>query len=72
MKIITIILMILICHITGKITNIVLSRLYGKKCKYNCNNCGMWSCTYNTDYKDYYIDPYNDYSNVCGKFEVKK
>lgn len=71
MRFVRFILFFLIMHVTGKLSAIRLSRKYARRCNFNCNNCGMWSCTYNTDYIDYHIDPYDDYSNVCGKFGGK-
>lgn len=54
--------------VTDRICGIISAIYCGKKCNYNCENCGMWSCTYGTEYPDYKIPPYDDYSNVCGKF----
>lgn len=54
--------------VVGKIVLIFMSKGYGKHCHYNCNKCKMWSCTYNSGYEDFEIFPYDDFSNVCGKF----
>lgn len=60
---------ILLFIITDRICEITSSKYYAKKCNYNCKECGMWSCTYDTDYPNYKISPYEDFSNVCGKFK---
>lgn len=60
---------LLIWFVTEKITLIGLSNYYAKKCNYNCSECKMWSCTYDTNYKDYCNTPYDDFSNICGKFK---
>lgn len=54
---------------TDRICGITTAIYCGKKCNYNCENCEMWSCTYGTEYTKYKIPPYDDYSNVCGKFK---
>ena len=64
-----ILLGILLFIVTDRICGIFTSKHFGKKCNYNCSDCGMWSCTYDTEYPDYKIPPYDDYSNVCGKFK---
>lgn len=60
---------LLILFVTQKLTMIVLSNYYAKKCNYHCNNCKMWACTFDTDYNNHCIPPYDDYSNICGKFK---
>lgn len=72
MKILYFIILILSFIVTDKICGIATAIYYAKKCNYNCKKCGMWSCTYNTEYPDYKIPPYDDFSNVCGKFKNKK
>lgn len=71
MKILDFILHLLIFIIIYKICGITSSIYYAKKCNYNCKNCGMWSCTYDTEYPNYTIPPYDDFSNVCGKFKSR-
>lgn len=65
------IILILSFIVTDKICGIITAIYCGKKCKYNCKNCGMWSCTYGKEYHNYKIPPYDDYSNVCGKLKNK-
>lgn len=65
-----IIIIILLWYITDRITCIILSNYFRQKCKSQCYQCGMWSCTFPTKYRGKYkIPPYEDYSNVCGKFK---
>lgn len=61
------IFLFLYIYVVDLISLIFLSKLCYKKCEGVCSNCKMWSCTYDTEYKNYRIVPYNDFSNVCGK-----
>lgn len=72
MEILYFIISILSFIVTDKICGIITSKYCGKKCNYNCENCRMWSCTYDTEYPDYANPPYDDFSNVCGKFKNEK
>lgn len=65
--ILKLLLHILLFIVVDKISCILLSKAYARKCNYNCDNCGMWSCTNGTDYENYVFLPYDNFRNVCGK-----
>lgn len=68
-KILWLIIGILYINVFDKIITSIYSRLYAKKCNYDCSKCGCWSCVNETKYdnKNYLIGIYDNYSNVCGK-----
>lgn len=61
------ILLLILIYCTDKITAILTSKYYAKKCNYNCKNCKMWSCTYETNYPNFKLPPYDNFSKYCGK-----
>lgn len=68
----TIILGILLFIVTDRICGSFTARYCAKKCNYNCKECGMWSCTNETDHENYKIPPYDNFKNVCGKEKKEK
>lgn len=73
MHILNILIGVLWLNVIDKIFGILVSKRYAKKCNYNCENCGMWSCVNETDYDNgnYFIGIYDNYKNVCGKENLK-
>lgn len=60
---------LLYINVFDKVMTSIYSRLYAKKCNFDCSKCGCWSCVNETKYdnKKYLIGIYDNYSNVCGK-----
>lgn len=62
-------ILLLYINLFDKVMTCVYSRLYAKKCNYDCSKCGCWSCVNETEYEhdNYLIGICDNYKNVCGK-----
>lgn len=72
-EIVKIILAIACCFLTHKIMILITAIYCGKKCKYDCSKCKMWSCTNETIYDGKYKNfLYDNYKNICGKEDINE